>query len=149
VRISDLIARYIERELEREKGTVLLSRNELAEQFNCVPSQINYVIMTRFSPEHGYYVDSRRGGGGYIKITRIKLEGDLLIMHVINSIGDSIDEASAAALISNLRADNAISDGAALLIAAALSDKALAAADRELRNKLRAAILKRCLLILA
>lgn len=149
MRISDIIAGYIEQLLEREKGTVRLSRSELAEHFNCVPSQINYVIMTRFSPEHGYYVDSRRGGGGYIMISRVKMGGDMLIMHVINTIGDAIDSTSAAAFISNLHSGGVISDEGALLLAAAVSDKALMAADRELRDELRASILKRCLLILA
>jgi transcriptional regulator CtsR len=148
VRISDLIARYIEQQLEREQGCVQLSRSELAEHFNCVPSQINYVIMTRFSPEHGYYVDSRRGGGGYIKITRVKMNGNLLLMHVINTIGDKIDAMSSAAYISNLREDGVISDEAAALLSAAVSDKALSAADKGLRDTLRASVLKRCLLIL-
>lgn len=148
MRISDIIAGYIEQQLEREKGCVQLSRSELAEHFNCVPSQINYVLMTRFSPEHGYYVDSRRGGGGYIKITRVKMNGNLLLMHVINTIGDRIDAMSSVAYISNLHGDGVISDEAAALLLAAVSDKALSAADRDLRDILRASVLKRCLLIL-
>ncbi len=149
MRISDIIARFIEEELEKRKGSVKLSRSELAEQFNCVPSQINYVLMTRFTPEHGYYIDSRRGGGGYIKISRIKMDKGLLIMHIINTIGDKIDSATAAAFISNMLAEEVILENEALIIAAATSDKALAAADRDIRDELRAAVLKRCLLVLA
>ncbi|MBO5645957.1 MAG: CtsR family transcriptional regulator, partial [Clostridia bacterium] len=70
MRISDSIADFIS-ELLRREGEVELQRNLLADRFNCVPSQINYVISTRFTPEHGYVVESRRGGGGYIRITRL------------------------------------------------------------------------------
>lgn len=145
MRISDVIAQYIEQELARAKGTVRLSRSELAEQFNCVPSQINYVLTTRFSPERGYTVDSRRGGGGYIMITRVKLSRGMLMMHVLNAIGESLDAQSAAAFLSNMSAAGALDESEALVIAAATSDRALFAADRELRDRLRASILKRCL----
>ena len=66
---SDLIARFILDALDEANGIAELQRATLAEQFSCVPSQINYVISTRFSPERGYIVESRRGGGGYIRIT--------------------------------------------------------------------------------
>ena len=70
--MSDLIARFINEMLREENGTAELQRSDLASRFNCVPSQINYVISTRFSPEHGYIVESRRGDGGQITITQIK-----------------------------------------------------------------------------
>ena len=73
MRISDLIAEYIEQEIEHANGSVHLSRSELADRFSCVPSQINYVLTTRFSPEHGYCVDSRRGGGGYEASKRLSV----------------------------------------------------------------------------
>ena len=69
--ISDIIANFILEEISEAEGTAELQRAELAQRFNCVPSQINYVISTRFSPEHGYIVESRRGGNGYIRITRV------------------------------------------------------------------------------
>ena len=62
---SDMIARFIQAELEETNGVLELQRSDLAQRFGCVPSQINYVMSTRFSPEHGYIVESRRGGGGY------------------------------------------------------------------------------------
>ena len=68
--ISDIIAGFIQQELDQAGGALELQRADLAQRFNCVPSQINYVMSTRFSPEHGYIVESRRGGGGYIRITR-------------------------------------------------------------------------------
>ena len=68
--LSDVIEEYI-KDAIREEQYIELKRSELAQEFNCVPSQINYVISTRFIPELGFYVESRRGGGGYIKISRI------------------------------------------------------------------------------
>jgi transcriptional regulator CtsR len=122
MRISDLIARYIEEELERRKGSVQLSRSELAEHFNCVPSQINYVLTTRFTPEHGYTVDSRRGGGGYIRITRVSMDRVLLMMHVINAVGLAIDERTAVAFLQNLTSDGVIEPRTAAIIHAAISE---------------------------
>ncbi|MBE6937435.1 MAG: CtsR family transcriptional regulator [Ruminococcaceae bacterium] len=148
MRISDLIAQYIEEEIQRSSGSVHLSRSELADRFSCVPSQINYVLSTRFSPEHGYCVDSRRGGGGYIRITRVKMTRGQLLMHVINTVGNSIDSASAAAFISNMNSNDILSESEARLITAATSDYALASADKSQRDVLRASILKRCLLVL-
>ncbi len=148
MRISDLIAEYIEQELDRQSGSAHLSRSELADRFDCVPSQINYVLTTRFSPEHGYCVDSRRGGGGYIRITRVKMTRAQLVMHIINTIGNSIDSASAAAFVSNMRANDILRDGEARMISAAVSDYALAPVEKERRDEVRASILKRCLLVL-
>ena len=109
--ISDLIARYILEELELENGSAMLSRSELADKFNCVPSQINYVLMTRFSPEHGYTVESRRGGSGYIRVSRVRMDRGKLFMHVVNAVGDSIDAQSAAAFLGNMQSANAITEG--------------------------------------
>lgn len=94
---SDMIARFIQAELEEANGVLELQRSDLAQRFGCVPSQINYVMSTRFSPEHGYIVESRRGGGGYIRITRVQVDRHTLLMHVINSVGDTLDLASARA----------------------------------------------------
>ena len=99
---SDMIARFIQAELEEANGVLELQRSDLAQRFGCVPSQINYVMSTRFSPEHGYIVESRRGGGGYIRITRVQVDRHTLLMHVINSVGDTLDLASARAILSNL-----------------------------------------------
>jgi transcriptional regulator CtsR len=66
-----------------------VQRSDLAQRFNCVPSQINYVVSTRFSPEHGYIVESRRGGNGYIRITRVQVDRETLLMQVINDLGGS------------------------------------------------------------
>ena len=101
--ITDLIASFLQDSLETaEDGVLEVQRSDLAQRFNCVPSQINYVMSTRFSPERGYIVESRRGGNGYIRITRVRVDRQTLMMHVINSLGDSVDLASARAILSNL-----------------------------------------------
>ena len=72
MRISDVIEEFI-KEMFSEDDSIEIQRNDLAEYFNCVPSQINYVIATRFKPSQGYYVESKRGGGGHIKITKVNI----------------------------------------------------------------------------
>ena len=145
--VSDLIARFILDELNDRDGIAELQRSMLAERFNCVPSQINYVISTRFSPEHGYLVESRRGGGGYIRITRVQVNTPRqLIMHTINSIGEELDLATAAAFLSNAVGSGALSDEAGRIMLAALSDNALRTVPRQYRDALRASMLKYMLL---
>ena len=143
--VSDIIAGFIDDILGESGGTAELQRAELANRFGCVPSQINYVISTRFSPEHGYIVESRRGGGGYIRITRVMMEPEMLIMHTINAIGDRIDINTAAAMVANLRQGGAVSESQARLILSAVGNNALRPALPEGRNVLRASILKQML----
>ena len=143
--ISDLIASFIQETLEEEGGRAELQRSELAQRFNCVPSQINYVISTRFSPERGYIVESRRGGGGYIRISRVRIAPSQLLMHTVNAIGAELDFRTAEALLANAVAGSALTPAAAKLMRAAVSDSALRSAPPELRNTLRAGILKQML----
>ena len=84
MKLSNIIEEFIKEMLE-ESREIELQRNELANRFNCVPSQITYVISTRFSPERGYSVESRRGGGGYIRISRVRSGPRELIMHTVNA----------------------------------------------------------------
>ena len=144
--ISDLIAGFIQAELEATDGVLELQRSDLAQRFNCVPSQINYVMSTRFSPERGYIVESRRGGNGYIRITRVRMDRQTLLMHVINSVGDALDLPSARAIVSNLVESGAISAEAARCLLAAVSDRALQALPVVYRNALRADIAKQILI---
>ncbi|MBR3691673.1 MAG: CtsR family transcriptional regulator [Clostridia bacterium] len=145
MRISDSIADFIS-ELLRTEGAVELQRNLLADRFNCVPSQINYVISTRFTPEHGYVVESRRGGGGYIRITRLASPREVAMMHVVNSIGEGITDRGAAICLKNLSDAGLISPAEQQLISAAADDHALRAVPAELRDRVRADILKRCIM---
>jgi len=144
--ISDLIASFINEALNEEQGTAELQRSELASRFNCVPSQINYVISTRFSPEHGYIVESRRGGGGYIRIRRVQADPQQLIMHTVNAVGDEIDQRTCAALVSNAVSSGAMSKGAAKLILAAVSEQALRPVTPSGRDTVRASIFKQMLI---
>ena len=148
MRISDSVANYILQLLQETNGTAEIQRNELASYLGCVPSQINYVITSRFTPEQGYLVESRRGGGGYIRITRRRMSKFDMIMHIVNAIGQTIDAASARAMLRNLVENGIAEQSDAKLIAAALSEKSLAAAPKELRGQLRAAIFKNMLLVL-
>ena len=144
--ISDLIAAFITEELEAADGVLELQRSDLAQRFNCVPSQINYVMSTRFSPEHGYIVESRRGGNGYIRISRVRMDRQTLLMHVINSVGDALDLPSTRAILTNLVESGAISAEAATCTLAAVSQRSLQAVPQAYRGALRADIVKHVLI---
>ena len=144
--ISDLIASFIQEELEEMGGVLELQRSDLAQRFNCVPSQINYVMSTRFSPERGYIVESRRGGNGYIRITRVRMDRQTLLMHVINSVGDTLDLPSARAIVTNLAESGAISMEAARCLLAAIGERALQSVPVACRPVLRADMVKQGLI---
>jgi transcriptional regulator CtsR len=141
--ITDMIAGFIQEALDDAGGVLEMQRGDLAQRFGCVPSQINYVMSTRFSPEHGYIVESRRGGGGYIRITRVHVDRQTLMMHVINSIGSEIDQASARA---NLVQSEAIPAQTGKQLASLLSDTALRSVPKDQRSVLRADLLKQALI---
>ena len=125
--ISDVIASFIQSALDETDGVLELQRSDLAQRFNCVPSQINYVMSTRFSPEHGYIVESRRGGGGYIRIVRIVQSGAQQLMYLINErIGDAIGEEEASRLVQQLTEQKLVTAQEAALMRAAMSAQALA-----------------------
>ena len=145
MKMSDLVARYIMDMLNECDGNAEIQRNELAGLLGCVPSQINYVISSRFTPEQGYIVESRRGGGGYIKITRITTDRRIAIMHVVNSIGCRISATAAAAILENMTAQQMLDEYEKVLIQSALSDKAYKDVPQEIRDALRASIMKNML----
>ncbi len=144
--LSDIIEAFIKDMINETEGNIEIRRNELANRFNCVPSQINYVIGTRFTQERGYYVESRRGGGGHIRITRVNVKspGDYL-MHIVASMGDSISQQSAQIFINNFVDYEIISPGTGELIKAAVSDRALEMIPQPLRDETRASIMKNML----
>lgn len=124
--LSDSIERFIKELLEGD-AQVELRRNELAQHFGCAPSQINYVLATRFSVDHGYIIESRRGGGGYIRIVRMRERSpEQLLSAIITRIGNSISEESAVALISNLMERKLVTVNEARLMRAAVGRSALA-----------------------
>ena len=147
MRISDRVAKYIMQLLNEADGTAEIQRNELANVLGCVPSQINYVITSRFTPEQGYHVESRRGGGGYIRITRRQLSKSDVVMHIINAVGDSLDGGTARAMTENMLQNGVIDSEAASLLQAAASDKSLSLIPREFRDAVRASIYKNMLLV--
>ena len=133
-----MIASFLQQSLEEaENGVLEVQRNDLAQRFNCVPSQINYVMSTRFSPERGYIVESRRGGNGYIRITRVRVDRQTLMMHVINSLGEQVDLPSARAILSNLVQAGALEEELGRALLAAVGDKALGAVPRDARDAAR------------
>ena len=145
--ITDLIASFLQESLEEEGGVLEVQRSDLAQRFNCVPSQINYVMSTRFSPERGYIVESRRGGNGYIRITRVRVDRQTLLMHVLNTLGSQVDLPSARAILSNLVQSGALEQAAGRSLLAVISDKALSAVPRETRDTVRADIMKQVLIL--
>lgn len=144
--ISELITQAILDTLSESGGAVQIQRNELANQIGCVPSQINYVITSRFTPEHGYVVDSKRGGGGYIRIVKINSQPYHMVMHVVNSIGGGIDENSARIILQNLCCDKLITEKEGKIMLAALTNNVLKQVPAELRDQVRASVLKSTLL---
>ncbi len=147
MRLSDILTEYIMEMLEAE-GNAEIQRRELADRFGCVPSQINYVLTSRFTPEQGYVVESRRGGGGYIRITRIRADKNTALMHIINSIGNELDNITAQVMIKNLLSSSIIREEAAKLMLAATSERSLGLVPTSQKDQVRAAMYKNMLLTL-
>lgn len=146
MRMSDLVAQYILEMLDAQNGSAEIQRNELAGNLGCVPSQINYVITSRFTPEHGYIVESRRGGGGYIRISRVKMDNGTALMHIINSIGDSLDKSTAEAMLTNMLQRQMFSMQTAKVMSTVMSDRTLRNVEQEKRDTVRADLFKNMLL---
>ena len=148
MRLSDTIESFIKAMLQEDQPEVELKRNELAEYFHCAPSQINYVLATRFTPDHGYAISSQRGGGGYIRIVRVRQStGDHLTYLLTERIGDRLDAQTAQLLCQQLAERKALSLQEAEMIAAAVSPQALSAPVPEsVKDALRAKIFK-CMLL--
>lgn len=144
--LSDIIEKFI-KELMDENGVIDLQRNLLAQQFECSPSQINYVISTRFNNDRGYIVESRRGGGGYIKIFKVETSKYSNLENLLSEkIGESITINKANDLIDLFNEEGIISDTEQSIMKSALSDRAFKKVLQEGRNKLRADILKEMIL---
>ena len=140
-RLSDIIEEFIKEMIAADDmGEVEIQRNELAGQFNCVPSQINYVISTRFSPDKGYLVESRRGGGGCIKICRIHFDNraDKYLMHVLAEMGECISQRTAEIFINNFCQQGVLTDRESKIITAALSDTGMKEIPADKRDRARA-----------
>lgn len=143
---SDLIAAFLMEALEEQDGSLELQRNELAQRFNVVPSQINYVISSRFTPERGYLIESRRGGGGYVRIRRVRGDKRTHVMHVVNAVGKSINAFNADLFLKNMLDYGYLSAGEVRLIRAAISENALSALPPSVRDYVRADVFKNMLI---
>ncbi len=144
--LSNSIEDFLNKLLDDNEGIVELRRNELANDFNCSPSQINYVLQTRFQPTMGYYIESRRGGGGYIKIERVEIEvHDGFLEELLDSIGDSITLNASEQIIDILSTYSIIDKKEENLLKAAMEERALDIKGQD-RNVLRATLLRNMLL---
>ena len=147
-RISDIIAQFINDMIEDKKDKeVIIQRNELADKFNCAPSQINYVLTTRFTSEKGYMIESRRGGGGYIIIKRIEYNNKEKQVEAINKdIGESLTYSAALLLLEHLYETNLITKRELEIVKISINDRTLSNAED--KNKLRAEILKGIIMVI-
>ena len=140
--ISDIIEAYLKEILKSEGDEMIeIKRNEMANHFECVPSQINYVINTRFTLERGYLIESKRGGGGYIRIIRIEHRDDShLIDDIISIINPVVSQQVAENVLERLRNKEIITEREEKIILSAI-DRETLAVELPYRDKLRARIL--------
>jgi transcriptional regulator CtsR len=137
--LSDAIEQYLLRRLAEAGGSIEIQRADLAERFGCVPSQVTYVLMTRFTPERGFLVEARRGGGGYIRITRL----DLNRAHAWTLLADLelVDQSQAEDIVVRFRQEGFLTGREAEIVLAATNRQVLALGLPE-RDILRARLLK-------
>lgn len=145
-RLSNHIEDYLRALLLEREGQIEIKRNVLAEHFNCAPSQINYVLTTRFTPVQGFFVESRRGGGGFIRIVQVEIKSDAEFYdRLTEAVGKSITQSKANQILDTLEEMNYITENEHHLLGLTLSDRALAAAGDK-RNGVRADLLQNILL---
>jgi len=144
--LSDKIAELINKMLSEESGEVIIKRNDFANELGCVPSQITYVLSSRFTPERGYIVESFKGGGGYIKITRKQMSKDMYLMHYFQAVGSSIAENEIYPFLESLVYQGIFTVEESNIALSATSNSALSDISKEYRNIVRASILRHILL---
>lgn len=140
--ISDIIEEFLKELIKNsENGIIEIGRNDLAQKFSCAPSQINYVLSTRFSSSNGYYIESRRGGSGYIKITTLSKEDEFIesVIDFLKMNGTTFNEVNR--IIDRIYDMNLITLRERLMILHALNDSALMISDSKERDFLRSNIL--------
>lgn len=145
-RLSNHIEDYLRALLLEREGQIEIKRNVLAEHFNCAPSQINYVLTTRFTPVQGFFVESRRGGGGFIRIVQVEIKSDAEFYdRLTEAVGKSITQSKANQILDTLQEMDYMTENERRLLGLTLSDQALAAAGDK-RNGVRADLLQNILL---
>ncbi len=146
--LSNIIEGFIKELMDANNNTIEIQRNILAQQFDCSPSQINYVLTTRFTNDRGYVIESRRGGGGYIRILKVRSSIEDELKRILNeSIGDNITLNKSVDLLNALMERDVLTENEKIIMQSALSDRAFNIVAYEDRNKLRADILKEMILI--
>ena len=144
--ISNIIEDFI-KNLMKEESTIQIQRNELANLFNCAPSQINYVLTTRFTIEKGYHIESRKGGGGYVQIARFNQNKVQYILNIINEkLSDEISFRESKRIVDGLYELETISFRESQIILNAVDDKSLNIPIKGIKEKIRANILKNILI---
>ncbi|HOW22701.1 MAG TPA: CtsR family transcriptional regulator [Sedimentibacter sp.] len=148
-KLSDIIEAFIKELMDANNNDAIeIQRNILAQQFDCSPSQINYVLTTRFTNDRGYVVESRRGGGGYIRIFRVRASMEEELKRILNeTIGDSITLNKAIDLLNVFMERNIITAKEKAIMQSVLSDRVLNLVAYEDRNRLRAGLLKEMILV--
>ena len=142
MRMSDAITAYILQMLEQtQNGSAELQRNTLAEQLGCVPSQINYVLQTRFTPANGYVVETRRGGGGYVRIQSVPLNSAHDFRPLMEASGKSLSEKQAEGILTYLVEEEIIPPDVGTLLKAILKERVLQPLQTMTTNEMRARLM--------
>jgi len=149
-RLSDIIEEFIKQLLQdNDESELQIQRNELANYFRCAPSQINYVLTTRFTTDRGYYVESKRGGGGCIIIKHVDFNHNKKLMQAVNlQIGDSITFDKSVKIINYLQENDLVSEREVYIMKMAINDRNLNLLQ-ENKNTFRAELLKSMLSVLS
>jgi transcriptional regulator CtsR len=147
--LTEQIEQWLKEQLLRAGGNILeIRRSDLAEIFDCVPSQVNYVLSTRFTVERGFLVQSRRGGGGFIRIIKLRMDLPEQLQDLLKKgIGESISQAQAEGIIKRLWEEELLNERERRMLEAAVSRETLGV-GLPLRDVLRARLLKAMLLAL-
>lgn len=147
-KISDLIESFLNDLIQESKGAIEIQRNEMACYFKCAPSQINYVLTTRFTSDRGYVIESRRGGGGSIKIMKIDMDdNDFLFEMLANRIGDSVNKEGAFELLEILYRKGLMEIKIRNIIKTVVDDNTLSSINKPGRDRIRAEILKAAVVV--
>lgn len=143
LRISDIIEKFINERIEESKGAIEIQRNDMANHFKCAPSQINYVLTTRFSTDRGYVIESRRGGGGFIKIMKVDIDENAYLLEMLaDRIRNSVNKEGAFELLEILFRKQLIDQRIKNIIKTSVDDNTLSIISKPYRDMVRAEILK-------
>lgn len=144
--LSQDIEKYLKALLnDAEGGVLIVQRSVLSEKFCCVPSQINYVLQTRFTPSNGYVVETRRGGGGYVRIQAIPLDGDSDLRPLMEASGKSLTESQAEGILTYLVEEKALPAEVGTMLSAIMKERVLQSMRHTPANEMRAQLMTQLL----